>query len=135
MRFLLFSAVIAFVTACTIGGTEVDCDEITDDTACSCPDGSEGAVRCTQAFVKCVCPDEDDEWANMVPIDPNQIDLDAGSDADTPDAADTGDTSDTTNDADFPDTTDTGDTGDTSPDAADTGDTGDTSPDATDTEH
>lgn len=94
--FLLLLVIIT-IAGCTIGGTEIDCDDIEDGAACTCEDGSKGVVRCTQAFIDCVC-DESESGGNSAPTDAGHDDVDADDDGDDADVADTdtGETQDAT---------------------------------------
>ena len=102
MKLLSTAALFALLalTGCSVGGAEIDCDDVDDDATCTCEDGSEGVIRCTSAFVDCICDNEgEDEWENMVPIDAGTTTEDTAA-SDTGDDADVGADAENATDAD-----------------------------------
>ncbi len=99
MKLFFTAALLTLValTGCSVGGAEIDCDDVDDDATCTCDDGSEGVLRCTSAFIECLC-DDADEWENATPVDAGTTVEDTG-ESDTDDADADADTEDADADA------------------------------------
>lgn len=64
MRYLLplfFAFTIAFAGCVE---EEVECPD-DDDTACTCDDGSDGELQCSDGYADCICDDGDEDDADQ----------------------------------------------------------------------